>query len=417
LHDYHNQSVYSILKRGSLSKAIDMKMFKWGVVFFIVAMAAVGGAAADEKENIAVLDLEVTGGISETYIRPLSDRLRQELFSTGTFTVVERRTMEDVLEEQSLYLAGCTTNECAIEVGKVLGVSQMVAGSIGMVGSVHTVSVRLIDVETSEVIAAESVDCLCPIEDVLTSSLGQAAGKLAASIVDVESDSLGEKEGVDTSETENGETAWNNDKERWNRNRSIQNLDYKWLDWADEGFRWVENGGIRAIGTRFGWGLVPTSSEGWYGSMSNGIFIQMGRFGNFRTSFELVGGGVASTIDGESSRFANSSIRVKTYTFLNDPRDEEGLYYSVGIGIHTVYRSGKDPAGVHHSDWDGVYGHLGGNTSLGYLSELDFNIADRPLFTFAEVEYEYLLTSTSHPNGFLSLMAGFGIKFDTFGDL
>jgi TolB-like protein len=396
-----------------------MKFLKTGVVLLFLLVIA-GGAEAVEKEYIAVLDLEVTEGISETYVRPLSDRLRQELFSTGSFVVVERRTMEEVLKEQSLQLAGCTTNECAIEIGKVLGVRQMVAGSIGQVGTVHTVNIRLIDVETTEVIAAESVDCLCPIEDVLTSSLGQAADKLASSISDsLEPEVELEEVSTPEPETESNDTAWNRDKMRWASpsNRNMRELDYPGMEWADEAFDWVEDGGIRAIGFRFGWGLVPGSSEGWYGSLSNGMFVQIGKIGPYRTSFELVGGGVSSTIDGQSSSFSSSSIRVKGYRFFFGSHEEEGVYHSLGIGIHTIRRSGKDPAGVHHSDWEGVYGHLGGSYAIGYLSDLNFSIADRPLFTFAEIEYEYLFTSTAHPNGFLSLMAGFGIKFDTFGDL
>lgn len=50
---------------------------------------------------------------------------------------------------------------------------------VGRMGEMHTISVRLIDVETSEILPIESVDCICTIEDVLTNRIRQAALKLA----------------------------------------------------------------------------------------------------------------------------------------------------------------------------------------------------------------------------------------------
>ncbi|MDP8207832.1 MAG: CsgG/HfaB family protein [Candidatus Electryonea clarkiae] len=130
----------------------------------IILIIYSNGFCQDGKsKNIAVLDIEITSGISDSYQRPLTDRLRQEILSTGAFTVVERNVMVEILEEQGFQLAGCTTNDCAVEAGKLLGVECIIAGSIGKVGYTHTINLRMISVESSEILKSKSFDCICAI--------------------------------------------------------------------------------------------------------------------------------------------------------------------------------------------------------------------------------------------------------------
>ena len=75
--------------------------------------------------TIAVLDFD-GNGVSQSETRTLTNRLRDELFKTGVYIVLERGKMDDVLKEQGFQQTGCVTSECAVEVGNMLGVQQMV---------------------------------------------------------------------------------------------------------------------------------------------------------------------------------------------------------------------------------------------------------------------------------------------------
>ena len=97
----------------------------------LTAAAAPPAAAQDEeeRERIAVLDLEPVGA-SEVETSALSDRLREEMLKTGKYTLVDRNQLEAILDEQILQQATCTSAECALEVGRILGVRKIVtAGS------------------------------------------------------------------------------------------------------------------------------------------------------------------------------------------------------------------------------------------------------------------------------------------------
>ena len=90
---------------------------------------------AQEKVNIAVIGL-VSNNIPEGDLGGLSNRLRTELFNTNQYNVFERSRIDELLKEQGFQLTGCTNNECAVEIGKLVGVEKNVLGNIDKVGTI-----------------------------------------------------------------------------------------------------------------------------------------------------------------------------------------------------------------------------------------------------------------------------------------
>jgi len=109
------------------------------------------GLVFSQDITIAVLEFE-GDGVSQSETRTLTNRLRDEVFKTGVYIVLERGEMDEVLKEQGFQQTGCVTSECAVEVGNMLGVQQMIGGSIGKVGTVYTVSARIFDVQTGKIL-------------------------------------------------------------------------------------------------------------------------------------------------------------------------------------------------------------------------------------------------------------------------
>ena len=132
----------------------------------------------ENPDFIAVVDF--TGNnVSVGDCRALTDRLRTELFNTKYFKVIEREMMEQILEEQGFQQSGCTTNECIVEVGRLIGVEQMVGGSISKVGRTYSVSARIVSVETGKILKTATYDYRGEIDDLLVSGMKQIAVKLA----------------------------------------------------------------------------------------------------------------------------------------------------------------------------------------------------------------------------------------------
>jgi TolB-like protein len=134
--------------------------------------------AQNSKTNIAVIDLDPTG-ISNNESQFLSSRLRTELFETGKFQVVEREKMNAILNEQGFQQTGCTSVECAIEIGQLLNVSVMVAGSIGKIEEIYSLSIRMIDVQTGAIIRTATRDYEGKLSEVLTDVIPELSVELA----------------------------------------------------------------------------------------------------------------------------------------------------------------------------------------------------------------------------------------------
>jgi hypothetical protein len=133
----------------------------------------------EHRVNIAVLDLDPTG-IAKPDAQFLSDRLRTELFETGKFQIVEREKMNEILKEQGFQQTGCTSVECVIEIGQLLNVQIMVAGNIGKIEDLYSLSIRMIDVTSGAIIRTATKDYEGRLSEVLTDVVPEVARELAA---------------------------------------------------------------------------------------------------------------------------------------------------------------------------------------------------------------------------------------------
>ncbi len=148
------------------------------IILLLLLSAAAWANPDQQKISVAVLDL-AGGGIAPHEILGMTSRLRSELFQTRKFQVLERSEMDDILREQGFQQSNCTSTECVVQAGRLIGVQQMVAGSISKIGTIFTLDIRLIDVETGKVVQTVYEDCECPIENVLQSIIKSAALTLA----------------------------------------------------------------------------------------------------------------------------------------------------------------------------------------------------------------------------------------------
>jgi TolB-like protein len=136
--------------------------------------------AASGKELIAVLDLEAIGS-SKTEASAMTDRLREELLRTGKFALVDRAQIDTILKEQAFQQTGCTSAECAVQVGKLLGARKLVTGRVTKIDDEHwLLSAQIIDVETGETLRSESFPHEGKYFTMLVTGIATLAAKLAA---------------------------------------------------------------------------------------------------------------------------------------------------------------------------------------------------------------------------------------------
>ena len=105
-------------------------------------------------ETMAVMDLKAES-VSASDSAVISSLLRGELVKTGRFKLVEKNQMDKVLAEQAFQQTGCTSQDCAVKLGKMLNVQLMVVGEFGKLMGQSFTNVRVVNVETGEVVYAD----------------------------------------------------------------------------------------------------------------------------------------------------------------------------------------------------------------------------------------------------------------------
>lgn len=151
----------------------------------VLAKTQIAQVQARERKRIAVLDFDFAstsrtgfyygwyGGIGPA--KGVSDLLTDKLVREGTYTVVERSKVEEILKEQNFGASGRVEPSTAAQIGRILGVDAVVIGTITQFnieesggnrvcivvcigkkkrGAVVQVNSRLVSTSTAEILAA-----------------------------------------------------------------------------------------------------------------------------------------------------------------------------------------------------------------------------------------------------------------------
>jgi len=129
--------------------------------------------------NLAVAEFQAQG-VSATDAAVIADILRSGLVKTNAFNVVEKANMDKVLAEQAFQQTGCTTDECAVKLGKLLNVQRMVVGSFGKLIDKYFVNLRVVNIETGKVVFAETINGRAVEE--IEKGLAKVTGRIAKEV-------------------------------------------------------------------------------------------------------------------------------------------------------------------------------------------------------------------------------------------
>lgn len=131
-----------------------------------------------KKMTIAVLDFEGRG-VKPEEAASLSDVFQGVMVESQQFTVVDRNRIKAILEEQGFQQSeACSQVECIVQVGKILKVEKMFAGSIGKVGKRFTINIQVIDVQTAQILSSKPRQHEGAIEDLAEDVIPEIAREM-----------------------------------------------------------------------------------------------------------------------------------------------------------------------------------------------------------------------------------------------
>jgi curli biogenesis system outer membrane secretion channel CsgG len=124
--------------------------------------------------HVAVMRFE-SGGADSAVSLVITDIFTNQIQANGKFRVMERSQMNKILNEQGFQGSGaCNSTECAVEIGRLLSIDKMFIGSIGKLGESWFINIRMINVQTGEIISTLSKKIIGEVDN-----LGSAAIEMA----------------------------------------------------------------------------------------------------------------------------------------------------------------------------------------------------------------------------------------------
>ena len=95
------------------------------------------------KPTLAIMNFD-SSGISEDVYNILYNKLWNDIDSIGVFIMVEQHQVYDVLDKYNYDRPECSTRACAIEMGRLVGVKNVITGSFVSSGDSSSVQAELI---------------------------------------------------------------------------------------------------------------------------------------------------------------------------------------------------------------------------------------------------------------------------------
>ncbi len=113
----------------------------------------------NSKITIAIMDFQNTSGNHDLdYLqKAIPEMLITNLAKSGKLNIVERGRLQDAIREMELGMSGIVDQSKAAELGRAVGANAIIVGSYLEISKMIRINARLIDVKTSKVLKAESV--------------------------------------------------------------------------------------------------------------------------------------------------------------------------------------------------------------------------------------------------------------------
>ena len=104
------------------------------------------------QSSLAILPFN-SSGISAEEARQISEKFRAEFSSLRKYNVLDRQTMEMLLADQGFDLNDpCRNNYCALTLGQLLSVDDVIMGYIGKIDKTYAIDVRIINISSGSVL-------------------------------------------------------------------------------------------------------------------------------------------------------------------------------------------------------------------------------------------------------------------------
>ena len=120
------------------------------IIFLLILLTV--SLAQTAREVIAVSDIS-NQGLESYEIKSISNKIESELVNLGKYDVTSRQDVEEIIKEMKFQKSGCTDQQCAAEIGKILNADIMLLPDVNFdkASGFFNLSLKIVDVETAKI--------------------------------------------------------------------------------------------------------------------------------------------------------------------------------------------------------------------------------------------------------------------------
>ena len=122
-----------------------------------------------EKPVIAILDLEVSSGVSPELKASFSDQLFLEILRTNNYSLVDRGKIRKIFEDEKEGIPNLASTDSISRFGRKLGADKVITGEVRKIGEIFYLTLQMIDIQTARVESTASFNCQCDIAGLVES--------------------------------------------------------------------------------------------------------------------------------------------------------------------------------------------------------------------------------------------------------
>lgn len=143
------------------------------IIFSMVFLFVVSGVFAQSK--VAVLDASLGEGVHPNAAAIVADTINEQFVKSSDYIAIDRAYISSIQAEKQFQLSGEVADQDIKELGATFGADYLCIANVSLLGSTYTVSARLIEVSSAQVVAQEShrlqgeIDVLFTIAEVVGS--------------------------------------------------------------------------------------------------------------------------------------------------------------------------------------------------------------------------------------------------------
>ena len=120
------------------------------VQLFIISCLYSQVSRYNAKPTVAVFSFEQEGLQQEDY-EMFMELLKSELQNTKALIMVDQNQIDEVILEKNYQNSECKSQDCGIEIGKLIGIKNIIVGSLNQVADTCKIQAQLVNVIEGEI--------------------------------------------------------------------------------------------------------------------------------------------------------------------------------------------------------------------------------------------------------------------------